>query len=219
MMKRHILLFASAALAAAALAQQPVITATWNAKNVILPSSQYTPAETWEAQVMVFNDGKRYADADYNHVWGTPPQDADGRRWYEPDYQLTDGCSYDENPKVYLNGTLIWQTNGWNDNDYARYTLTNTQKQLLKEGDNVIAVSLMAGGGGGHIDLGLSITEPYVPTGIQSPVTTHHPPLTTLPSGTYDLQGRRIANSQTVRSSNSQIPHGLYIQNGKKVIK
>ena len=122
-------------------------------------------------------------------------------------------CSYDENPKIYLNGNLIWQKNGWNDNDYAHYTLTKEQKMLLKEGDNVLAVSLMAGGGGGHIDYGLSITENYVPSAINDLQRSMHGTQSTLDKGqnSYDLQGRGL----------SGIPskHGIYIINGKKIIK
>lgn len=402
------------------------LTATWNAANVVLPASQWTPSQTWQAQTMVFNTGRRYADSDYNKVWGTPPADAAGHAWYAPDYSLTNGektwqtqtspfssdeyylgqrssrwitaditgdiylrraftlskpvagdlflacghddapsefyingvkvfavsdgwnndertlltaeqkaliktdgsenilavhvhqnwggaladcglyeadmqrvttllptlaegpwpcayyllnsnnelnsinasdwtgrciceddwvmgygplsnsndqflhtywgserlpllvrrhfmltaeelshiaestleltCSYDENPKVYLNGRLIWQTSGWNDNDYAHYTLTDQQKTLLKEGDNVLAVSLTAGGGGGHIDYGLSITEPYITTGING--AQHILPDT---QQTFDLQGRKLAGIPS--------KHGIYITNGKKIIK
>lgn len=412
-----------------------LVTAIWNATNVVLPASQWTPAQTWTAQTMIFNTGRRYADSDYNKVWGIPPADAAGHAWYEPAYALTNGeqswqehtspfssdevylglpsyrwitadltgdiylrrsfrlsqpiagelflacghddapsefyingvlvfsvsngwnndertlltteqkaliktdssenilavhvhqnwggafadcglyeadmqritqllptldngpwpcayyllnsndelgsinardwtgrciceddwvmgygplsnsndqflntywgserlpllvrrhftltadelsnmaektieltCSYDENPKVYLNGRLIWQASGWNDNDYARHTLTNEQKMLLKEGDNVLAVSLMAGAGGGHIDYGLSITEPYTPTGITDigHEGSHNA------SGlnretvimTHDLQGRRIGSYY--------LKKGIYIIDGKKIIK
>lgn len=68
-------------------------------------------------------------------------------------------CSYDENPKVYLNGELLWSQTGWNDSNYAEYTLTDTQKALLVEGDNVLAITLQQGGGGGHVDYGLKLTS------------------------------------------------------------
>lgn len=410
----------------AAAAAQGVVKALWNAQKVILPASQFTPSQTWKAQAMVFNTGRRYQEADYNHVWGMPPSDARGRQWYEPEYELTNGekawqeltspfssdeyykgqrssrwitadimgdiylrrtftlsemplgdvflacghddapseyylngtqvftvsdgwnnderalltarqkallktdgtenvlavhvhqnwggayadcglyeadmqlvttllstldegpwpcayyllnsnselsslntkdwagictderdwapsygplsnspdqfrttfwgsermplllrrhftltaqqvaaignetveltCSYDENPRVYLNGKLLWQASGWNDNDYAHYTLTDQQKALLKEGDNVLAVSLTAGGGGGHIDYGLSITEPYITTGING--AQHIFPDT---QQTFDLQGRKLAGIPS--------KHGIYITNGKKIIK
>ncbi|MCH5219157.1 MAG: hypothetical protein J1F20_01200 [Muribaculaceae bacterium] len=63
-------------------------------------------------------------------------------------------CSYDEYPKVYLNGELIWSADGWNDARYDTYELTPEQVALLVEGDNVLAVSVQRGGGGGHIDYG-----------------------------------------------------------------
>lgn len=406
-------------------AQQAEVSASWNAQRAILPASQFTPAQTWQAMVMVFNDGRRYGDSDYNHVWGTPPADTAGREWFAPDYELTDGdkswslqtspfssdeyymgqrsyrwitaditgdiylrrtftltepiaasvflacghddapaeyyingtrvftvsdgwnndermlltddqkaliktdgtenvlavhvhqnwggafadcglyeadmaltttllptleagpwpcvyyllnsnnelnqlksdmwtgrcldesewiygygplsnspdqfrttdwgsqvqpllvrrhftltadqlasiadktltltCSYDENPKVYLNKTLIWSASGWNDNDYARYTLTATQKRLLREGDNVLSVSLQQGNGGGHIDYGLSITEPYAPSAITN-TTTHQVQAN---DAIYDLMGRKVG---------SHPKPGLYIVNGKKEV-
>ena len=414
-----------------AVADDGQLVATWNALNVVLPSSQFTPSTPWTAQAMVFNTGRRYADADYNHVWGTPPCDAEGHEWYEADYLLTSGeqpwqqltspfssdeyylgarssrwiavdvtgdiylrrtftlenpiagdlflacghddapaeyylngervfsatdgwnnderilltpqqkaliktngeenvlalhvhqnwggafadcglyeadllrvvellptlgagpwpccyyllnsndelnalsardwtgrcvdeadwawgygplsnsrdqflvsywgserqplllrrhfqltagqldqalegtielsCSYDENPKVYLNGTLIWQADGWNDNNYAHCQLTDAQKQLLREGDNVVAVSLMAGYGGGHIDLGLASTIIEQPTAID-----RHPPINTHPSTPatqiYNLRGQRLSTPL------AHLPKGIYVSQGKKIL-
>ena len=432
-MNRNMILRIAALLLAttAARAQEPVVTAAWNTQKVVLPSSQYTPARTWQAQVMVFNDGRRYQDADYNHVWGTPPQDANGRHWYEPGYALTDGartwhqetspfssdeyylgqrayrwitaditgdiylrrtftlselpaadlflacghddapaefylngvlvhtvsdgwnndeytlltadqkaliktdgtenllavhvhqnwggafadcglyeadmsltttllptltegpwpcayyllgdnaelrqlnarewaslctdedewiqgygplsnspdqfrstdwgsqvqpllvrrhfpltadavagmaestlvltCSYDENPRVYLNGTLIWSASGWNDNDYARYTLTAANKRLLREGDNVLAVSLQQGGGGGHIDCGLSITEPYDPEAAAIGEVPTMPVRSADDGRHYDLQGRPVTSETGGRPT-------LIVRGGRKYI-
>lgn len=433
-----IALYLSAALPAALCAQNPAeegeVTATWNARNVLLPASQVTPAQTWQAQVMVFNTGRRYAESDNNHVWGTPPSDSQGREWYVADYQLTDGeqpwqlqtspfssdatyqgktsfqwitaditgdiylrrtftlnkpvagdvflacghddapsewyingvqvftvadgwnndertlltaeqkaliktdgsenvlavhvhqnwggafadcglyeadmirqiallptaareawpclyywlnyndditvaekarwasseedetywiegegpfsnsndqflttawasqtrpilvrrhfhltaaqiedmaestlellCSYDENPKIWLNGSLLWSASGWNDNDYTHYTLTARQKALLREGDNVLAVSVKQGSGGGHIDYGLSITSPYVPEvdGIKAmnsePTASHKAER----HQAFDLSGRRYSLNQLSGAKN-----GIVIVNGKKV--
>ena len=119
-------------------------------------------------------------------------------------------CSYDENPKVYLNGTLLFQKTGWNDNDYASYTLTPRNKLLLKEGDNVLAVSLMAGGGGGHIDYGLTYTGTLTPSGISS-VTQNMP--TAADSWVYNLNGQLVGNGR------QPLNKGIYIQNGKKIVK
>ena len=120
------------------------------------------------------------------------------------DKTLTLTCSYDENPKVYLNKTLIWSASGWNDNDYVHYTLTAQQKKLLREGDNVLSVSLQQGDGGGHIDYGLKITEPYVPS--TTSLTTR---LVQPSSDIYDLMGRKVS---------SHPKPGLYIVNGKKTV-
>ena len=413
------------------------LVATWNAQNVVLPSSQFTPSTPWTAQAMVFNTGRRYNDADYNHVWGIPPTDAAGHEWYEADYRLTNGeqswqqltspfssddyyqgarssrwitvdvtgdiylrrtftldrpidadlflscghddapaeyylngvlvfsatdgwnnderilltpqqkaliktngeenvlalhvhqnwggafadcglyeadmlrvvellptldagpwpccyyllndndelstlsasdwtgrcvneedwawgygplsnshdqflvtfwgserqplllrrhfmltpeqldqalqgtielsCSYDENPKVYLNGTLIWQADGWNDNSYAHYQLTDAQKQLLREGDNVVAVSLMAGYGGGHIDLGLASTTTENPTSVTRPTSSipQHPSS----SHVYNLSGQLISTLPSLQTQTGRrLPKGVYVSQGKKFI-
>ena len=118
-------------------------------------------------------------------------------------------CSYDENPKVYLNGTLIWSKTGWNDNDYASYALTSRNKLLLKEGDNVLAVSLTAGAGGGHIDYGLTYTGTLTPSGISS--VTQGGQAATDPQ-VYNLQGQAAGSGQRAPAK------GIYIQNAKKVV-
>ena len=71
----------------------------FNANNVILPSAQYTPEESWEADTYVINTGNRYEgpqgtdNPDYNHVWGVPNDDKNGNPWYAVNYELTDGES------------------------------------------------------------------------------------------------------------------------------
>lgn len=68
--------------------------------------------------------------------------------------------SYDEFPVIYLNGTEIWRAEGWNDDNYATYTLTDDQKKLLREGDNVLGMSAQRGAGGGHAEYALYIDYP-----------------------------------------------------------
>lgn len=127
------------------------------------------------------------------------------------DSDLTFVCSYDEDPIVYLNGTQIWSASGWNDNDYARKTLTAEQKKLFKSGDNVLAVSLRQGAGGGHIDYGLFIESPYTdsgnPSGISGIEATRP-----LDNRVYNLQGRYLGTSLEGLSK------GIYIRNGEKII-
>lgn len=111
--------------------------------------------------------------------------------------------SYDENPKVYLNGTQIYSASGWSDSNYATMTLTSSQRKKLVEGDNVIAVSLMQGGGSGHLDFGLDIT--FTPTAIGE-VTEEK---AFVPTTVYNLAGYRV----------EQMQRGVNIVNGKKIIK
>lgn len=120
-------------------------------------------------------------------------------------------CSYDENPKIYLNGTLIWQTEGWSDNNYATHLLSEDQIALLHEGDNTLSVSLAQGGGGGHIDYGLEITAPYIPTGIT--VTEGESAETFTDKRVFDLNGRYLGDST------DNLPKGIYIVGGKKIKK
>lgn len=125
--------------------------------------------------------------------------------------KLVLSCSYDENPKVYLNGTLIWTASGWNDNNYAETTLTDEQKELLTEGDNVMAVSLMQGEGGGHIDYGLSLISEYIPTGIAS-----------LPADNGDTYGGTNSvysvSGVYLGPSTDNLKKGIYIVGGKKKV-
>jgi hypothetical protein len=117
-------------------------------------------------------------------------------------------CSYDENPKVYLNGSLIWSASGWSDNNYVEYTLSAENKNLLVAGDNVLAVSLMQGDGGGHIDYGLTTYASYTFTGVAnvaSDKTENH-----VVMGVYDLNGRYLG------TDTSNLKRGIYIVNGKK---
>lgn len=119
-------------------------------------------------------------------------------------------CSYDENPTVYLNGTKIWTASGWNDNNYAEQVIPAAYKSLLREGDNVLAVSLKQGNGGGHIDYGLKLVEPYKPTGIVP--TGASTDAKNADNKVYDTTGRMVG------TSTHGLAKGIYITNGKKTI-
>lgn len=126
------------------------------------------------------------------------------------DSRIFFSCSYDENPVAYLNGTRLWSASGWNDNNYAVVELSSEQKKLLVEGDNVLAVSLMQGGGGGHIDYGLYLESPYdSPDGI-IPVVSDNQQVSD--NRVYGIFGRYV--SDTLEG----LGCGVYICNGKKVI-
>lgn len=116
---------------------------------------------------------------------------------------LTLTCSYDENPHVFLNGQRVWSAKGWNDNDYALFNL-GRYRSLLREGDNVLAVSLQQGGGGGHIDYGLTATIVQQPDEVGQIRESCGANVRC-----YDLAGRS-ANANT---------RGIIIVNGKKIIR
>lgn len=113
-------------------------------------------------------------------------------------------CSYDENPRVYVNGTLVWNVNGWNDNAYARFAFSRRQKALLREGDNVVAVSLQRGEGGGHIDMGLYLNYTRTPDGIAAPSSSSRR------HRVYRLDGTAVP-------ADAPLSRGIYILDGRKV--
>lgn len=119
--------------------------------------------------------------------------------------------SYDENPKVWLNGKQLTSATGWNDDNYAAVNFTVARKNYLVEGDNVLCVSLQQGDGGGHIDYGLSVK--YDPSkydsqldGILSPDAASDEE-----AEAYSLTGQRLSRPADCR--------GVIIIKGKKIIQ
>ena len=113
-------------------------------------------------------------------------------------------CSYDENPHFYLNGKSLCSFTGWNDNDYVTRSFTSRNKALLREGDNVLAVSLVQGAGGGHIDFGLTLTRPD-----HSDAVGHMTPVRENDVQVYNLSGMQVPYPTTT---------GIYIKEGKTVL-
>lgn len=62
--------------------------------------------------------------------------------------------NYDDDIEVYLNGTLVYDHSRWSDG-VKRYKLTEDAAELLKEGTNIVAVSLIQHWGGWDFDMGL----------------------------------------------------------------
>ncbi len=120
-------------------------------------------------------------------------------------------CSYDENPKAYINGEHFWEAANWNDNNYASHTLTAEQIANLKEGENMLAMSLSNGAGGAHIDMGFKTSKTYVPTadGVES-VAVNNKLMND--NRIFDLQGRFVGTEM------DKLGRGIYIQGGKKVL-
>ena len=66
---------------------------------------------------------------------------------------------YDDTPTIYLNGNVIFTDDGWIDG-YTAIDLDKKYTEYLKEGKNVIAVSLNQHTGGCYFDMGLSYVYP-----------------------------------------------------------
>ncbi len=129
-----------------------------------------------------------------------------------PNTNLMVKCSYDEYPRMFLNGEFIWAGDGWNDNRYDHYMLSDAQKKLLKEGENMICVSVLQGNGGGHIDFGLELAKRYIPgeeDGVEKIVTGM---TKASDSRIFDLHGRYVGTDPEA------LPRGIYIRNGIKLI-
>ena len=69
--------------------------------------------------------------------------------------------AYDQDPVVYVNGVQVWNAGGWkgNETDYTTVVLSENHVNLLKEGDNVIAVKAGRGGGGQYLNFALDVTS------------------------------------------------------------
>ena len=110
---------------------------------------------------------------------------------------------------MYLNGERIWSASGWNDNNYATINLSAEQRALLREGDNVLAVSLLSGNGGGHVDYGIKVMSPYEASGISVPSAGKK---AEADSRIYNLYG------QYVGTDTSRLARGIYIVGGRKMV-
>lgn len=117
---------------------------------------------------------------------------------------VTMRCSYDEDPVIYLNGSRVTSYTGWNDNNYASYTFTKSKRNLLVEGDNILAVSVKQGAGGGHLDYGLTM-KIKVDAGINDVVINDD-----IPHSIYSLSGQKL--------NDAELSKGIYIINGEKIM-
>lgn len=63
---------------------------------------------------------------------------------------------YDNATKIYLNGSLIWSREGWNDS-YDGFDVTKTVKSAIKPGKNTIAIHCHQDEGGQFIDMALLV--------------------------------------------------------------
>jgi hypothetical protein len=136
---------------------------------------------------------------------------------------------HDDTYWVYLNGELILQVDNWNNgsnvsdlNSWDLLSSTGEQSfpnggtevvnyaepiplELLQDGENVLAVYIQENWGGQYFDCRLSAMG--TPTGVKNVETQ----TTAGKNEVYDLQGRKM--------NSKNLPKGIYIINGKKVVK
>lgn len=65
---------------------------------------------------------------------------------------------FDNETHVYVNGELIWNRGGWND-DYEGFDITDALKSALKNGDNTIAIHCNQDDGGQFIDAAILLAN------------------------------------------------------------
>ena len=91
-MKKAILLCAASLFSLMMSAGDGIVSV--GANIAILPSSFYDGDIEWKAWTWVYNSGQYYGYAsetnpNYNWILGEPATDAEGREWYEPDYDMS----------------------------------------------------------------------------------------------------------------------------------
>ena len=119
---------------------------------------------------------------------------------------------HDEDVTVYFNGVVAFQESGYL-TYYKNLTINQEALDALTPDDtNIIAIECVNKGGGQYIDFGLSGIRP-LPTKL---LNVEHSPLN-IEHSVYDLQGRKLVNDQSAMLNN-QLPKGVYIVNGKKIL-
>ena len=129
---------------------------------------------------------------------------------------------HDDSFWVFLNGELILQVADWNTNDFWETTSTDPSAisiqypdnaryaepipaDLIQDGENILCVLVEQNWGGAWFDMRLSAMGTV--TGVKDVETK----ATTGKEEIYDLQGRKM--------NSKNLPKGIYIINGKKVVK
>ena len=63
---------------------------------------------------------------------------------------------YDEDTQIYVNGEMIWSRTGYN-TSYETFSVADTLRRALRQGENLIAIHTHQTGGSQFIDLGLLV--------------------------------------------------------------
>ena len=126
---------------------------------------------------------------------------------------LTGRIHHDEDVTVYFNGVVAFQEGGYL-TAYKNISLSQEALDALTPDDtNVIAIECTNKGGGQYIDFGLTGIRP-IPTGINE-IKSEELRMKN-EDAVYDLSGRQMVNGKW---SNGKWSRGIYIVNGKKVLR
>jgi hypothetical protein len=112
-------------------------------------------------------------------------------------------AKWDDDIKVYINGVLAFEHNGWTAG-YDYYEISPAAAQTIRQGENLIAVYCHNGGGQGFVDVGISKNI-----------------FNNIPSTGYELHPALEQYSSAVQQymSENQIPAGtLSVSKGEKIV-
>lgn len=156
---------------------------TWEAKSFYAPNSSSPQApEGWYA--------KDFDDSDWTVIQGplsssntacnfapTLWDKSYSYYWLRRDFEISDLAEWgkptlmvmhDDGCNIYLNGTLIYESDNYV-NVPTGIILSDSQRDLLMQGNNVLAVAVNdAGGGDRYIDFGL-YSDPWVEVNLDTP--------------------------------------------------
>ncbi|QDH81579.1 DUF4965 domain-containing protein [Echinicola soli] len=121
----------------------------------------YEEGNQWKTTKGAFTNGD---DSPAPNQWNT--EDIWVRRTFELDkadfYDLLLNIHHDDNVKVYLNGVLAYEKEGWVSTP-ATVVINEEAKKALKEGENLLAIHCQNTTGGAFLDAGLvEVLQPKV---------------------------------------------------------
>jgi len=133
---------------------------------------------------------------------------------------LTGRIHHDEDVTVYFNGVVAFQESGYL-TAYKNISISQEALDALTPDDtNVIAIECTNKGGGQYIDFGLSGIRPNA-TGIKERKSEKSKAKgTSATGGTYNLLGQKVSDRKlSGKSPKGELPRGVVISNGKKVLR
>ena len=161
-----------------------------------------------------------YFSSEYEASAGANYQDDDMAEWRAAPYYVT-GVVYDHvavntvGIRTGIVNSITAPVAAYEPQTYINTvtTLANHTQKIIQDKQRLHAIAILINTGTGEVvNAAKCAILPYGSDGI---VEMNDERLE-MKNDVYDLQGRRVANSQAVQSSNSPVPPGIYIRNGKK---